>query len=91
MAEEGVRVQVEGEFDDVGLMRVFGLRGRGVFPVRAAMRAEVEDMGSVVCLGPIPGVTERYYAISVERRVRHPAVTALIDSARRNLADDVAL
>ncbi|NJK89267.1 MAG: Tn3 family transposase [Myxococcales bacterium] len=63
--------RVEGEFDDVGLMRVFGLRGQGLFPVRAAMAAEAEDIGGVVSLGPIPGVTERYFAISVERRVRH--------------------
>lgn len=85
LGERGVRTQVEGEFDDVGLMRVFGLRGAGVFPVRAALRAEVEDMGDVVCLGQVPDVMERYYAISVERRVRHPAVSALIDFARARL------
>lgn len=85
LGEHSVRVRVEGEFDDVGLMRVFGLRGRGLFPVRAAMAAEIEDIGGLVSLGPIPGVTERYFAISVERRVRHPAVNALIESARAKL------
>jgi LysR family transcriptional activator of nhaA len=88
LGEHGVRVRVEGEFDDVGLMRVFGLRGRGVFPVRAAMAAEIEDIGGVVCLGPIPGALERYFAISVERRVRHPAVNALIESARGKLGTE---
>lgn len=81
----GVTVRVEGEFDDVSLMRVFGLRGRGIFPVRGAMAAEVEDMGAVVRLGAVPNSVERYYAISVERRVRHPAVNALIEGVRAKL------
>lgn len=87
LATAGVNARIEGEFDDVGLMRIFGLRGRGVFPVRAAMRAELEDMSRVVALGTIPDLRERYYAISVERRVHHPAVSALIDSARARLSD----
>lgn len=86
LSDHGVTARVEGEFDDVSLMRVFGLRGRGIFPVRGAMAAEVEDMGAVVRIGAVPDVTERYYAISVERRVRHPAVNALIEGARAKLA-----
>lgn len=85
LGDQGVAVRVEGEFDDVSLMRVFGLRGRGIFPVRGAMAAEVEDMGAVVRIGAVPDLRERYYAISVERRVRHPAVSVLIERARANL------
>lgn len=86
LGASGTRVVVEGEFADAGLMRAFGMNGRGIFPVRAALQAEVEDMADVVSLGEIPDLSERYYAISVERRVRHPAVSALIEAARRGLA-----
>jgi LysR family transcriptional activator of nhaA len=86
LAEHDLDVSVRGEFDDSGLLRVFGLRGRGIFPVRAALEAETHDLTGVVCLGQPVGVEERYYAISTERRVRHPAVTALIASARDELS-----
>jgi LysR family transcriptional regulator, transcriptional activator of nhaA len=86
LGEEGIQVHMRGEFDDAATMRVFGLRGVGIFPARAALRAEVEDLGGVVCLGEATGVKERYYAISVEKRVEHPAVSALITAARERLA-----
>jgi LysR family transcriptional regulator, transcriptional activator of nhaA len=86
LAASGTRVVVEGEFADAGLLRAFGMNGHGIFPVRAALQAELADMHEVVSLGEIPDLSERYYAISVERRVRHPAVNALIESARRGLA-----
>lgn len=84
LTEQKVSVRVEGEFDDSGLMRIFGLQGRGIFPVRAALQAELEDIHDVVCLGELP-IQEQYFAISIERRVRHPAVNALIESARQKL------
>lgn len=85
LAERDLRVHVEGEFDDAGLMRAFGVRGRGLFPVRAELSAEVEEH-AVAKVGVLEGARERYYAISVDRRVKHPAVVALIDAARENLA-----
>jgi LysR family transcriptional regulator, transcriptional activator of nhaA len=90
LAQLALRVGVEGEFNDAGLMRVFGAHGRGVFPVRAALRAEVEGAHGVEQLGKMEGVRERYYAISVERRVRHPAMSALIERARIGLRADGA-
>jgi LysR family transcriptional regulator, transcriptional activator of nhaA len=86
LVERGLRVRIEGEFDDAGLMRVFGGAGRGLFPVRAALRTEVEESYGAVSLGELEGIRERYYAVSVERRVRHRGVAAIIESARSSLA-----
>ncbi len=83
--ENALQVRVVGEFDDAGLMRVAGARGQGLLPVRSALRAEVEDAHSMQLVGPLHGVLERYFVISSEKRVRHPAVTALIDAARQGL------
>lgn len=85
-ADHGVRVRVEGEFDDAALMRVAGIHGLGLFPVRAALRAEVEDTHSAKLIGPLEGVVERYYVVSREHRIRHPAVGALVENARADLA-----
>lgn len=85
--ENELRVQVSGEFDDAGLMRVAGAHGQGLLPVRTALRAEVEDAYALELVGALHGLVERYYVVSVERRVRHPAVSALIEHARSGLAE----
>lgn len=85
LTEKAVHVQVTGEFDDAGMMRAFGANGHGLFPVRAALAAEVEDAHGAVPVGTVDGVRERYYAVSTERRVRHPAMMALLESARQRL------
>ena len=87
LTDRGVRVRVEGEFDDAAMMRTFGAQGRGLFLVREALRSEVDDIHGVELITRLDGVQERYYVISVERRVRHPAVSALVDSAREQLAE----
>lgn len=85
LTENEVHVRVAGEFDDAAMMRAFGVNGRGLFPVRAALAAEVEDGHGAVQVGVVDGVRERYYAISTERKARHPAVVALLESARERL------
>jgi LysR family transcriptional activator of nhaA len=85
LTEKEVHVQVEGEFDDAAMMRTFGVNGRGLWPVRAALAAEVEDSHGAVPVGVVDGLRERYYAVSAERRARHPAMVALLASARELL------
>ncbi len=84
LAEADVSVRVEGEFDDAALLRTFGLGGAGLFPVREALAAEVEGFAGVTRVGLLPGVTEAYYAVTAERRVRHPASVAVVESGPRH-------
>ena len=78
---QGVRPRVIGEFDDTALMKTFGQAGEGLFPVPTAVEAEAMRMYGVGLIGRIDGVRERYYAISVERRLKHPAVLAISNAA----------
>jgi LysR family transcriptional activator of nhaA len=80
-----LHIQVRAEVEDAGLLRVFGSAGRGIFPVRAALRAEVEDLHDVAQLGACDGVLERYYLLSTEPRLEHPAIASIVDGARRGL------
>lgn len=86
LAEKEISVEITGEFDDAGLMRVAGANGQGLLAVRSALRAEVEDGLSLELVGSFDGILEKYYVVSLERRVRHPAVNALIEQARVDLA-----
>jgi len=36
-------------------------------------------------IGELPDVSERFYAISVERKLKHPAVVAISEAARGEL------
>lgn len=84
-ADRGINVRMAGDADDAGLLRVLGARGIGLFPVRSGLRAEVEESSRATWVGCLEGAREDYYAISVERRVRHRAVAALIEAARAKL------
>ncbi len=83
--EKEVHVQVTGEFDDAAMMRAFGVNGLGLFPVRAALAAEVEDGHGALPVGAVDGVRERYYAVSSEKRARHTSMVALLANARAHL------
>lgn len=81
----GVSPRIVGQFEDSALMKAFGHAGAGLFFGPTAIAAEIEKQYAVERLGVIPTLRERFYAISVERRIRHPAVLAVSGSARRDL------
>lgn len=81
----GIRPVVAGEFDDSALLKVFGQAGVGFFAVPAVIEEEVARQYGVEPIGGTDEVFERFYAISAERRVRHPAVAAVCEAARSEL------
>jgi len=87
--EQGVRPNVVGEFEDSALMKTFGQAGAGLFPVPSVVAVEVGRQYRVKPVGTATGVTERFYAISVERKVKHPAVVAICAAARTELFGDL--
>lgn len=85
LERRGLRPRVVAEFDDSALMKAFGQSGSGVFPAPAAMALEIEAHYGVVPLGQTEDMQERFFAISAERRLSHPAVVAVSDAARAGL------
>lgn len=83
--ENQVHPQIRGEFEDSAMMKIMGKAGVGVFPVTAVIGPEVQEMYRVETIAKVPGVTERFYALSVERKIKHQAVLAISEVARRNL------
>jgi LysR family transcriptional activator of nhaA len=83
--EQRIRPQVVGEFEDSALLKVFGQAGRGLFTAPTAIADEVRRQYGVRRIGEIEPVRERFYAISVERRLKHPAVVAISEAARQGL------
>ena len=69
----------------IGEAAAFGEAGNGIFPAPAAIAEEVEQMYHCRRIGPAIEVEETYYAISPERKLKHPAVLKIIDNAKRHL------
>ncbi|HEX6881739.1 MAG TPA: transcriptional activator NhaR [Planctomycetota bacterium] len=86
--EQRLRPRLVGEFEDTALMGAFGQDGFGLFPVPSAVEDDVRRQYEVEVVGRLPEVRERFFAISVERRLKNPAVLAICDAARRRLFRD---
>ncbi|MGC3999179.1 MAG: transcriptional activator NhaR [Anaeromyxobacter sp.] len=82
LAAGGLQPIVAGEFDDSALMKAFGARGLGVFAAPSVLEEDVKAEHGVSVIGRAEDLREVFYAITVERRLRHPAVVALAGVAR---------
>ncbi len=80
-----IQPRVVGEFEDSALMMVFGQAAGCVFPAPAAIADDVSRFYGVRLVGRVDAVRERYYVVSVERRLKHPGVLAMTSAARDEL------
>ena len=85
LEQHGIAPRVVGEFDDSALMKAFGAAGVGSFPAPMAVRAEIERNYGVRLVALAEGLTERYYAISTERRAIHPITRRVLEHAGATL------
>ena len=84
-AAHAISPRIVAEFDDSALLKVFGEDGVGVFPAPSVLERDICDRYGVRVVGRLTDVKERFYAISVERRLTHPAVVAMTVQARTSL------
>jgi LysR family transcriptional activator of nhaA len=73
------------EFDDSALLKAFGEAALGVYPAPSAIAEEISSMYHSVELGAVEGIKESYFAISPERKLKHPAVLQITEMARSRL------
>jgi len=81
----GLRPRVVAEFEDSALLKVFARHGAGVFAGPTAIEGEVCAEYDVEVIGRTDEVIERFYAITVERRIKNPAVAAIAEAAQDRL------
>lgn len=76
-----IRPDIVGEFDDSALLNTFGRNGMGMFPGPSALAADVKEQFGAVPVGELTAVREQVYAISNERKIKHPAVEAILTAS----------
>jgi LysR family transcriptional activator of nhaA len=84
---ENIQPKIIAEFEDNALLMVFGQHGVGIFVAPAVIKGEVEKKYDVKVIGQVGSVRERFFAVSLDRKLRHPAVVAISDAARARLPD----
>lgn len=83
--QEGLRPRVIAEVQDVALIKTFAAGGCGFVIAPAVLTAAMARQYDLHPVGRIEGLRERVYAISAERRIKHPAVRALQEAAVREV------
>jgi LysR family transcriptional activator of nhaA len=83
--DQNFNPRVLAEFDDSALMKEFGGGGAGLFPVVAAVLPELQQQYGVQLVGHLPNARVRYYAVTTERKLTHPATVVIAQSAKRGM------
>lgn len=81
LEEQRLHPRIVGEFEDSALLTTFGRGGLGIFPAPLALAGQLAEEYGAQTLGELDGVSEHIYAISTERRIRHPAIEVLCSAA----------
>jgi LysR family transcriptional activator of nhaA len=81
-SRNGIRPRIVGEFEDSALLKVFGGDGAGVFPGPTAIESEICKQYGVSVVGRAPEVRARFFVITAERKLKNPALVAILANAR---------
>jgi LysR family transcriptional regulator, transcriptional activator of nhaA len=79
-----IRPRILGEFQDTAILRAFG-QAAGIFAAPAAIESEVRRRYRVSKLGELGTRVVEYYAISAERKIKHPAAAVIAEVAKNKL------
>jgi len=80
-----IHPNIVGEFEDSATLKAFGQEGHGLFPGSSVMEKEICRQYQVGIVGRMDTIKQRFYAITVERRLKHPAVLAIFEGARQDI------
>lgn len=83
--DSGLHPRIIGEFDDSALLKAFGQAGAGLFFAPTAIAGYVSVQYGALPLGRIESAQEQFYAITTERRLKHPATVAMNQAAQQDL------
>ena len=81
LVEHKVRPEIVGEFEDNAMLNTFGRNGMGMFFAPSALAHDIQDQFGALLIGDAPELREQFFAISSARKIKHPAVEAILSEA----------
>jgi LysR family transcriptional activator of nhaA len=85
LASHAIAPRIVGEFDDGAMTLAFGREGRGLLFAPTVLESQLQAEHKLHTVGQIDSIVEEFFAISIERRISHPAVATIMDAARSEL------
>jgi LysR family transcriptional activator of nhaA len=77
--------RIVGQFEDSALLKTFAAAGSGLFAAPTVIEDGLVKQYGVSPIGRVEEIRERFYAITTDRRLKHPAVTQIVEHTRRTL------
>lgn len=82
---EDICPNIKAEIEDSALLKTFAAAGAGLFVAPITVASEIQRQYGVQMIGPIENVHERFYAITAQRKIKHPVVIAIIEQAHTRM------
>ena len=80
-----IRPEIVAELDDLALASVLGEQGLGVLAAPDVIAKELKKRYALQLVGRAKDIRQQFFAISVERKIKHPAVAAICEAARKKI------
>jgi LysR family transcriptional activator of nhaA len=80
--DQRIKPSVTADFEDLALMKIVGGEGRGFMAIPTAVAVDACKRYGFQILGEAKNCRLRFYALTAERRIVHPAVEAIINAAK---------
>lgn len=85
LQEENIQPSRISEFDDTALMKVFGQFGNGFFFSPTVLEKDIESLYDVSRIARVSHLKERFYAVSADRKIIHPAIVTIASQSKKRL------
>ena len=82
----GIRPVCRCEIGDCDLFEGFGGMGAGIIVAPSVMERTIRHRWGLKLVGRADTIREKFFLISTERKLKHPAVVAIAEAARRRLS-----
>ena len=79
-SENSIVPSVRGEFADSAMLKIAGRNALGLFATASIVEKEVLEIYGLATLGQIQGIQEQFFAVSIDRKIKHPGVLAICSS-----------
>lgn len=80
--EHEIWPEIRAEISDSALLKTFGAEGIGFFLAPQIAQDVITRQYGVVPLGVIENLREKFYLLSAQRKVNHPALIAILEHAK---------
>ena len=84
--DQGIKPRILAEIEDSALLKTFAAEGSGVIFAPLIVSNEIERRYGLLPLGEIQNVQEKFYAITMQRKVENKVVTKILKRAREWLS-----